>query len=85
MLNPYNKMVVDWYADAYFAGLWGHGNNQDPICDGSRDVFVVTFSNFPLLWVPKIHTDISLFTTNSDYVSLYQSIRELLPLESLIK
>ena len=30
VLNPYKKLVVDFYADAYFAGLWGHENLQDP-------------------------------------------------------
>ena len=49
MFNPSKKLVVGFYADANFAGLWGHGNTQDPICDRSRTVFVVTFYNFPLL------------------------------------
>ena len=53
VFNPPNKMVVDCYDDAYFAGLWGHGNPQDPICASSRTGFVLTFANFPLLWVLK--------------------------------
>ena len=35
VFNPYNELVVDCYADAYFAGLWGHEDPQDPICDRS--------------------------------------------------
>ena len=34
---------MDCYTDADFAGLWGHGNPQDPICARSRTGFVVTF------------------------------------------
>ena len=49
--NPSKKVVVDCYADAYFVGLWGHEDPQDPICARSRTGFVVTFANFPLLWV----------------------------------
>ena len=54
VFNPSKKLVVDCYDDAYFAGLWGHEDPQDPICARSRTVFVVTFANFPLLWVSKI-------------------------------
>ena len=56
VFNPSNKLVVDRYADEYFAGLWGHEDTQDPICAMSRTGFMVTFDNFPLLWVSKIQT-----------------------------
>ena len=51
VFNPSKKLAVDYYADAYFLGLWGHENPQDPICARIRTVFVVTFSNCPVLWV----------------------------------
>ena len=78
-------MVVDCYADADFVGLWGHENFQDSICDRSRTGFVVTFANCPLLWVSKIQTDIAISTLHSEYLALSHSVRELLPLKSLIK
>ena len=54
VFNPSKKLVVDCYADADFAGMWGPENPQDPIFDRSRTVFVVTFANCPLLWVSKL-------------------------------
>ena len=54
LFNPSKKLVVDCYADADFAGLWGHENLQNLICAWSRTGFVVTYANFPLLWVSKI-------------------------------
>ena len=45
VFNPSNKLVVDCYYDTDFAGLWGHKDAQDPICDRSRTGFVVKFSN----------------------------------------
>ena len=54
VFNPSKKLVVDCYDNADFAGLWVHENTQDPICARSRTGFVVTFSNFPLLWLSKI-------------------------------
>ena len=56
LFNPSKKLVVDCYADADFAGLWGYENPRDPICAGSRTGFVVTFANCPLLWVSKLQT-----------------------------
>ena len=78
-------MVVDCYADADFAGLWGHEDPQDPICARSRTGFVVTFANCPLLWVSKLQTEIALSTLHSEYESLSCSVRALLPLKILIK
>ena len=85
LFNPYKKLVVYCYSDQDFAGLWGHENPQDPICARSRTVFVVTFANCPILWVSKIHTEIDISTLHSKYVSLYHSVRELLPLNIIIK
>ena len=85
VFNPSKKLVVGFYVDAYFAGMWGHEDPQDPICASIINGFVVTFSNFPLMWVLKIHTYIGLSTLHSEYVELYRSVRELLPLKSLIR
>ena len=85
MFNPSKKLVVDCYADADFAGLWGHEDPQDPICARSRTGFVVTFANCPLLWVSKLQTEIALSTLHSEYVTLSHSVRALLSLRVLIK
>ena len=51
VLNLSKKLVVDCYADAYFAVLWGHENPKDPICARSTTGSVVIFGKCPLLWV----------------------------------
>ena len=85
VFNLSKKLVLDYYADANFAGLWGHENPQEPICARSRTGFVVTFANFTLLWLSKLQTDISLSTLYSEYVALSHYVRALLTLKSLIK
>ena len=85
MFNPSKKLVVDCYADADFAGLWVHEDRQDPICARNRTGFVLTFSNCPLLWVSKLHTEIDLSTLHSEYMEFPHSVRALLPLKILIK
>ena len=56
VFNIYKKLVVDCYDDSDFAGLWGHENPQNHVCDRIRNGFVVTFPNKPLFWVSKIQT-----------------------------
>ena len=85
VFNPSKKLVVDFYAGADFAGLWVNEDPQDPIYARSRTGFVATFANCPLLWVSKLQTEIAHSNLNSEYVALYHSVRELLPLKSLIK
>ena len=85
VFNLSKKLVVDCYADAYFAGLWGHKDPQDTICARIRTGFVVTFANCPLFWVSKLQTDIALSTLNSEYVALSHSVRALLTLKRIIK
>ena len=85
VFNPSNKLVVDFYADAYFTGMWVHENPQNPICDTSITVFAVKFSKILLLWVSKIQTYISIYTLHFKYVELSNSIRALLPLKIIIK
>ena len=43
VFNPSKEVVVGYYAEADFAGLWGHENPQDPFCARSRTGFVGTF------------------------------------------
>ena len=49
VFNISKNMVVDFYANAGFAGLWGYENAHDNISAKSKTVFVVTFENYPLL------------------------------------
>ena len=46
---------------------------------------MVTFANFPLLWLSKLQIEIDLSTLHSEYVAFSHSVRALLPLKSLIK
>ena len=85
LFNPYKKLVVDFYDDAYFAGLWGRKNPQDPICDRSRTRLLVIFFNCPLFWVSKLCIHIDLYNFYHEYVELSHSVIALLPLKCLIK
>ena len=85
VFNPSKKLVVYCYADADFAGLWGHEDPQGPICARSRTGFLVIFANCPLLWLSKLQTEIDLSTLHSEYVALSHSVRALLPVNPIFE
>ena len=43
--NPPMIMVIDFYVDAYFVGLWRHYNPCDIVFNKSETIFVLKFSN----------------------------------------
>ena len=83
--NPFKAMVVVCYLDAYFLVLWFHDNYQYTICDCSNTICVVTFSNFNLLWVSKIHAQIGFYNFRYKYVFFVSFYKRLNSLKENIK
>ena len=50
----------------------------------SRTVYIITFANFPIVWVSKMQTEIALLTTKDEYISLSQSMIYLIPLRNIM-
>ena len=63
MFNPSKKMVVYFYADADFTGLWGHENPHDPFCARIRTGFVVFFQLSSIVGVKTTDIYCSVYTT----------------------
>jgi hypothetical protein len=83
--KPDDKLKIDCYVDADFAGLYNVENHQDPVCVKSRTGYCLTLGSCPLLWVSKLQTEIALSTTEAEYIALSQSMRDLIPMRRLIK
>jgi hypothetical protein len=45
----------------------------------------LNFEACPIVWTSKLQTQIALSTTEAEYISLYQSLREAIPLMQLVK
>ena len=67
--NPYNKIKMDCYVDAYFEGLWKNEDEQDPLHVNSRTGYVLTIVGYPLNWVSKLHKYIALLTLVANYIA----------------
>ena len=85
ILNPTSELNVDCHVDADFAGLFGVEDPADPISVKSRTGYVIMNANCPLLWVCKLQQEISLSTQESECVALSCSLRDVIPIQNLVK
>ncbi len=84
ILKPSDTHAIDCYVDADFAGVWTHDNSHHPSSVYSRTGYTITFAGCPILWLSELQTEIALSTTESEYISLSQSLCDLIPLRHLI-
>ena len=85
IFTPTTDLNVDCYVDADFAGLFGVEDPADPISVESRTGHVIMIANCPLLWVSKLQQEISLSTQESEHVALSSSLRDVIPIQNLVK
>jgi hypothetical protein len=76
----------DCFCDADFCGLWDKEiAESDPTTARSRSGYIIMYANCPVIWASKLQTEIALSSTESEYVSLSQSLREVMPLMKLVQ
>ena len=85
ILKVNRNLGLECYVDADFAGGWNRNDADDASTVLSRTGYVIRYMGCPLLWVSKLQTEISLSTTEAEYIALSQSLRDVLPLIELIK
>jgi Reverse transcriptase (RNA-dependent DNA polymerase) len=72
------------FADADFAGLWNHETaEKDSSTARSRSGYIILHNNCPIIWASRLQTEIAMSSTESEYVSLSQALREVLPMMRL--
>ena len=61
LLNPnYDVCKVDTYPYADFSRMYVHEEPIEPKFVQRCTIFIITFADFPVLWVSKLHTKNSL-------------------------
>jgi Reverse transcriptase (RNA-dependent DNA polymerase) len=80
-----NSSGLECYTDADFAGNWNtteaeHYNSTAR----SRTGYVIRYAGCPLIWGSRLQTEIALNSTESDYISLSQSLRDVVYIIDLI-
>ena len=70
--------------DASFTGEWNTAWSEEPSSVISRTGYIILYVGCPIIWCSKLQTEIALSTTESEYIALSQSLRDVLPLMSLL-
>ena len=84
VIKPDERLGLDLYADADFAGLFQVEDPEDPVSVKSRTGWVVTFGGIPVTWSSKLQSEIALSTMEAEYIALSTGMRELVGTRKLI-
>ena len=85
IFRPKKVKGLECYVDVDFAGGWDKADASNPEAVMSRTVYVIKYANFPVLWCSKLQSKIALSTTESEYIALSQSMREVIPFMNLLQ
>ena len=75
-----NDKGLECSVDADFAGGWSMNKSDDPASVYSRTGYIIKYNNCLILWASKLQSEISLSTTEVEYIALSQAMREIIPM-----
>jgi len=78
------NLQLDLWCDADFAGLWNIAEAEDPTTVRSRASYVITLGDNPTLFGSRLIQEISLSTTEAEYVAASLATRTFIPLRRVV-
>ena len=75
---------IDAYPDADFAGMYGHEEHTDPACAKRWTRFFITIADCPILWQPKLQTEMALLMAEAKIIALSVCCKELFPIMDMV-
>ena len=75
IMTPTEKLQLDCFVDADFAGLWNYEKDIDPTSVKSRSGFLFMLGGCPISWVSRLQSEIALSTMESEYVAMSVSMK----------
>ena len=79
-MHPRNDKGLKRLVDTDFSGGWLTNKYDDPASVYSRTGYIIKYKNCPILKAYKLQSDISLYTTEAEYIALSQAMREIIPM-----
>ena len=74
------------YCKANFSGLWNKQfARHNPSTSKSHSGWVVFYAGCPIIWASQLQTQVALLTTEAEYITMSQSLRDVLPIMFLIQ
>ena len=83
--SPNKEKYIECFVDADFAGGWSQVDSDNVENSMSCTVYVIAYVEYPVLWYSKLHTELSLSTTQVQYITLSQAMPNVIPCMLLIK
>jgi hypothetical protein len=83
--NPDSTDQADFYVNADFAGTFSGEDGKAPVSVKLITGFVIMYYGVPVLWVSKMQTHIALSTMEDEYTALSQLMRDLIPIQEMLK
>ena len=80
IMYPKNYKGLECFVEAYFTGGWSMNESENPVSVYSRTGYIINYMNCPILWASKLKYEISLSTIESEYISLSQAMRKIIPM-----
>ena len=78
------QTTLDCYVDEDFACNWNKENSHQPASVVSRTGLCIRYFGWPVLWASKLQTEISLSTTEAEYIALSTAMRYIIPMKDLL-
>ena len=85
ILTPVKNKSIEVYADADFSGNWNKLTAEHDVSTAkSRTGYLIFYAGCPIIWKSVLQTQVALSTTEAEYISLSQSLREVIPVINLL-
>jgi hypothetical protein len=85
ILDPQDVKSFEVYADANFCGNWNRSTAMNyTSAEKSRTGYIISFAGCTITWASKLETQIALSTTETEYIALSQSLREVIPMINIM-
>ena len=84
-MSPTEHYQTDWYIDSDFTGLWNVEPDQDLTYVKPRTDFLLVYGIYFSTWVSSLQTQMDLFTMESDYIALLQSMKDIIGMREILR
>ncbi len=84
-VKPDRDKRFECYCNADFSGNWNqHLAPFDPSTAKSRSGWIVFYAGCPVTWASKLQTQVALSNTEAEYITMSQSLQDVLPVMFLV-
>jgi Reverse transcriptase (RNA-dependent DNA polymerase) len=81
-----DEELLTCYADASFVSEWVKEiAEEESDMAKSRSGYIIQYAGCPIVWISKLQMEHAFSTTEAEYVSLSQGLREVIPMLEILK